>query len=244
MLIDFCLPAKNEVDIIAANARRLFGYLNELRLSCDWRIIILINGSTDNSFNIAASLEEECPRHFRAINYQEGGKSKSLKKYFANSEADILVFMDMDLAVALEDIPALINPVLEDRVDIVIGSRLLPGSKTGRSALRDFSSRSYNLLAQLVLRNNITDLQCGFKAFKKSLFKHLEPYFQDDRWFFDAELITLSLKFNYRLKQIPVDWLENRYFKRVSKVKNSEAWYFIKELFALKKRLKRISAED
>ena len=241
MLIDFCLPSRNEENILSANARRLLGYLSKLNLAYNWRIVIIINGSTDNSFRIATDLEKAYPEHFRAINYEEGGKSKSLKKYFTNSEADILAFMDMDLAVAIEDIPALINPLLENRADIVIGSRLLPGSKTGRSALRDFSSRGYNLLAQLVLRNNITDLQCGFKAFKKSLFKHLEPYFQDDRWFFDAELITLSLKFNYRLKQVPVDWLENRYFERISKVKNSEAWYFVRELFDLKKRLKRIS---
>lgn len=243
MLIDFCLPAKNEEEIILANSRRLFDYLKEQNLGCNWRIVVLINGSADKSFQMAVNLEKDYPEHFRAINYEQGGKSRTLKEYFRTSEADILAFMDIDLAVALEDISALINPLLENRADIVIGSRLMPGAKTGRSALRDFSSRGYNRLAQLVLRNRISDLQCGFKAFKKSLFKKLEPYFQDNRWFFDAELIMLSLKFNYRLKQIPVDWLENRFFERVSKVKNSEAWYFIKELFALKKRLKNIKID-
>lgn len=240
MLIDFCLPAKNEENILSENSRRLFNYLAKLKLDYDWRIVILINGSTDKSFEIAAELEKDNPDYFRAVNYQAGGKSLALKEYFKISEADILVFMDMDLAVSLEDIPALINPLLENQADLVIGSRLLPESKTGRSALREMSSHNYNRLARLVFRNKVSDLQCGFKALKKSLFKHLEPYFQDNRWFFDAELIMLSLKFNYRLKQIPVDWLENRFFARTSKVKNSEAWYFVRELFALKKRLKRI----
>jgi len=240
MLIDFCLPVKDEECILLDNSLRLFKYLNNLNLDCNWRIVILVNGSTDKSFSIAGDLEKDHPHHFRAINYKLGGKSRSLKEYFKISEADILVFMDIDLAVTLNDIPALINPILQDQADIVIGSRLLPSSKTGRSALRELSSHNYNRLARLVMRNNISDLQCGFKAFKKSLFKKLEPYFQDDKWFFDAELIMLSLKFNYRLKQIPVDWLENRFFERTSKVKNSEAWYFVKELFALKKRLKKI----
>lgn len=244
MLIDFCLPAKNEEGILLANAQRLFNYLGKLELKHDWRIVFLINGSTDKSFDIANNLQKNDPRHLLAVNYQIGGKSLALKEYFKISEADILVFMDIDLAVSLEDIPGLINPLLEDQADLVIGSRLLPESKTGRSALREMSSHNYNRLARLVFRNKVSDLQCGFKALKKSLFKRLEPYFQDNRWFFDAELIILSLKFNYRLKQIPVDWLENRFFERTSKVKNSEAWYFVKELFALKKRLKKIKIEN
>jgi len=240
MLVDFCLPAKDEDLILKANALRLFNYLKNQALNYTWRIVILVNGSTDESFNIAANLEKEYPKHFRAINYTLGGKSRALKEYFKISEADILAFMDIDLAVALEDIQDLINPIFENKADLVIGSRLLKESRTGRSPLREFNSHNYNRLSRLLFKNKVTDLQCGFKACTKKLFITISPYLRDDKWFFDAEMIMLSLKFNYRLKEIPVDWEENRFYERISKVRKAEAWYFVKKLFELKKYLKNI----
>ena len=126
--------------------------------------------------------------------------------------------MDIDLAVSLHNIPNLIKPLIQDNFDLVIGSRLLPRSKTARSALRTFSSKTYNLLSRLILGHNLSDLQCGFKAIKTKPFKHLIPYIKDNKWFFDTELIAFADYFGYRIKEIPVAWQENRYQARKSKV--------------------------
>lgn len=240
MLVDFCLPIKDEEIILKANALRLYNFLISWPVNCRWRIVILVNGSTDASFQIAKNLVRDYPAAFKAVNYTRGGKSLALKKYFESSEADILSFMDMDLAIDLKNIPDLINPLINNEADLVIGSRLLPKSQTGRSALRESSSHNFNRLARLLFNNKVTDLQCGFKAFKKNLFSHLQQYFQDDRWFFDAELIFLTLKFKYLLKEIPVNWQDNRFYNRPSKVRKSEAWYFVKKLFEFKKYLEKI----
>lgn len=244
MLVDFCLPAKDEEEILEANALRLYDYLNSLQPNYNWRLVILINGSSDNSYAIAQDLVERYPNSFKALNYEAGGKSRTLKQYFPESEADILAFLDIDLAVAPKDIPNLINPLLANQADLVIGSRFLKTAKTSRSALRELSSHNYNRLARLIFKNKITDLQCGFKAFKKEVFQNLEPYFQDNRWFFDAELIMLALKFGYKIQEIPVSWEENRFFKRLSKVKKGEAWYFVKRLLELKKYLNTLEIKQ
>ncbi len=241
MVIDFCVPVKDEEPILEANALKIYNYLKSQSLNYDWRIIILVNGSKDNSYNIAKLLENKDSSKFKAFNMEKGEKSLALKEYFKNSEADILSFMDADLAVALENIGELINPFLTKDYDLVIGSRLLPTSKIKRSYLREFSSRGYNKISRLLFKNNIHDLQCGFKAFKKSLFDKISPYLRDNKWFFDTELILLAIHFNYRVKEIPVDWEENRYYKRKSKVKKIEAYGFIKKLFQFKKYLKKIA---
>ena len=134
----------------------------------------------------------------------------------------------------------LIDPILKNEADLVIGSRFKKGAITKRPLLDSIRSRGYNFLAHLFLGIKISDLQCGFKALKKDLFNSLKDYLKDDKWFFDTELITLSINFNYRLQEIPVDWMENRFYRRKSQVKKSEPFKFFLKLLQFKKYLNEI----
>ncbi|MFZ4631914.1 MAG: glycosyltransferase [Patescibacteria group bacterium] len=240
MLIDFCLPVKDEEKILEANAIKIYNYLNSQKLDYDWRIVIIVNGSTDDSYQIAQDLESKYGKYFKAINIVNRGKGLALKEYFKDSEADILSFMDIDLAVSLEDLPNLINPIIKNESDLVIGSRLLPDSRINRSNLREFGSRSYNRLSRALFKHNLTDLQCGFKAFKKEVYHSLRHLLRDDKWFFDTEFVLLSRHFGYRVKEIPVDWQESRFFERKSKVRKIEAYHFVKKLIKFKRYIKKI----
>ena len=240
MLVDFCLPVKNEELILSGNCQRIFSYLKDLNPTYNWRLVILINGSNDNSYQIALKFTELYPNNCLAFNYPFSGKSAAIKKYFSDSQADILAFMDADLAVSLLDIPKLINPILKNEADLVIGSRFKKKSLTKRPLLDSIRSRAYNFLAHLFLGIKVSDLQCGFKALKKDLFNSLKNYLKDDKWFFDTELISLSIKFNYRLQEIPVNWMENRFYRRKSQVKKSEPFKFFLKLLKFKKYLNEI----
>ena len=244
MLLDICLPIKDEELILEDNALRLHSYLDSLTLDHDWRIVLIVNGSSDKTYEIAEKLKKTDETHFEVINIVSSGKGLALKTYFKESRADILSFMDSDLSVSLEDIPSLIEPILENEVDIVIGSRLLPGSKTSRSKIRDFTSRQYNKLSDYLFGHGLKDLQCGFKAFKNNVFQDLHFLLRDDKWFFDTEFVILAHYFKYKIKEIPVDWQENRYHERKSKVKNIEAYRFVKKLFEFKRYLKTIENKN
>lgn len=239
MLIEFCLPVKDEEKILEANARRLYDFLISTAWPFDWRIVILINGSQDNSRRIAMSLKEFDIRYFEFKEIVLGGKGRALKNYFTTSWADLLVFMDIDLAVSLECIPLLVKPLLEDSSDLVIGSRLLGDSRINRSAMRSFVSQSYNALSRFLLQHNFSDLQCGFKAIRRELFVRLESYLQDEAWFFDTEIVIWARENNARIQELPVDWQENRYDHRRSKVRVMfDVWSFIINLFNLRFRLR------
>ena len=217
MYIEFCLPVKNEEIILAANAKRLEDFINQLGLT-DWSIVIIVNGSDDSSSQIAASLESLSPEHFKAVTFSEGGKGYALKQYFKMSRADVLVFMDIDLAVSLNNLPNLLDPVVSGSCDLVIGSRLLPESDTSRSFWRSFSSKIYNSLSRIILDHNYSDLQCGFKAMARNKYNLVEPYLLDRKWFYDTELVLVAKKIGLNISEIPVAWQENRYDKRKSKV--------------------------
>lgn len=237
MTIDFCLPVKDEENILALNANRLYNYLLSLNLSYDWKIVVLVNGSSDSSWKIAQDLEFSND-HFQAEFLELGGKGRALKTYFNKSQADILIFMDIDLAVSLNSLPGLIQSITAEPYDLVIGSRLVVGAHTDRSFWRSFTSHCYNFLSRLVLGHKFFDLQCGFKAIKRPLFNKLPSQLMSDSWFFDTELVIFSTFMEAKVKELPVDWQENRYDERKSKIRVvRDAWSFIFNLLLLRYRL-------
>lgn len=217
MFIEFCLPVYNEEKILKNNVLKLLNYCNNQNFGFDWQIIIINNGSTDNSEKICQELSDKYEK-IKLENIKQSGKGRALKTYWQKSKADIIVYMDVDLAVALDNILDLISPIIKENYDLVIGSRLLPDSKIKRSFIRELSSRSYNWLSRIILNHAFSDLLCGFKAIKTDVLKKITPYIKNNKWFFDTELIVFADYFGYRIKEIPVDWHENRYDERKSKV--------------------------
>ena len=238
MKIEFCLPIYNEEKILEPSARRLADFCLEKNYQFAWQIVLLVNGSTDGSYALAEKMAAQEPGLFKAVNFAPAGRGFALKRYYEESRADILVYMDIDLAVSLDNLSALLDPIVGNQADLVIGSRLLPDSKIERSFIRELSSQSYNFLSRMILSHKFSDLQCGFKAVRADVFRKISPYIRDGRWFFDTELIAFCRHFNYRVKEIPVDWSENRWDERKSKVNLlKDSCKFIYNLIKLKIRL-------
>lgn len=219
MFVEICLPVKNEEEILGINLQRVFDFCQKANFQFSWKIVGIINGSTDKTKNIFSDFKNRFPARIDYIDIKTPGRGYALKKYWSESQADILCYLDIDLAVLPDQLPALIQPILNNEADLVVGSRLLKASQIKRSMLREATSRSFNFLSRLFLPNRASDLQCGFKAIRANVFKKIFPYLKNDYWFFDSELVILIQYFSYNFKEIPVDWAESRYKKRISKVK-------------------------
>jgi glycosyltransferase involved in cell wall biosynthesis len=244
MLISFFLPVYNEEKILEQNVIKLLKYCREQNFNFAWRIIITVNGSSDNSFALGKKLASANPGEITALNIVSPGRGNALKKAWLESEADILVYMDIDLAVSLEDINDLLKPLVQGDYDMAIGSRLLPESKISRSFIRELSSQTYNFLSKIILGHNFSDLQCGFKAIKIKAFKKIAPFIKDNKWFFDTELIILAHRFGFKIKEIPVNWEECRWEKRKSKVNLlRDSSKYIADLLKFKVRIAKITRE-
>jgi len=242
MRVEFCLPIYNEEKILADSSRKLYDFLASQNFSFDWQIVIVINGATDSSPVIAQKLSEEYPGKIKYENISNPGRGQALKRYWLQSSADVFVYMDIDLAVSLNDIPRLIQPLLEGPYQIAVGSRLLPESQITRSFIRELSSQTYNFLSRRLFRHQLSDMQCGFKAITKSAFMTIAPYLQDPHWFFDTEMVIISTAAGYQIKEVPVNWQENRYDKRKSKVKLlNDSYKMFKNMLRLRRRLPEIT---
>lgn len=239
MLVEFCIPALNEEMILEENILRLFRFCREQKFNFDWRIMILLNGCSDNSLRIAKKIQKKSAS-IGFFDLKQKGKGKVLKEYGKISDSDIFFYMDIDLAVSPGHIPLFIDFLLKDSYDLVVGSRLLPESNVKRSFLREMSSRGYSFASGLLMKDGIKDRQCGFKAVKTEFFQRIIPFVHDDQWFFDTELLAKMNHEKARIKELPVNWEENRYDQRKSKVKaGKDSMKFLKELIKLKMELSR-----
>jgi SAM-dependent methyltransferase len=117
--------------------------------------------------------------------------------------------MDVDLSTRLDALDPLLELIVTGRADVVFGSRLERGSSVKRSLRRELASRAYNLIARLALGYPVRDAQCGFKAIRRTAAQALIPNIENDKWFFDTELLTLAWRSGMRLKEVPVFWVED-----------------------------------
>ncbi|MDP3837118.1 MAG: glycosyltransferase [bacterium] len=237
MKIDFCVPVFNEGEIFDANAERIWQFLSGEQRDYEWRLVFIVNGSTPSFEKQVNSFVSSKPTGVFSHIIAESGKGRAIKAYFNASSADVLVYMDIDLAVDLGALSRLVGPIINLEADLVFGSRMLPSSSIKRSWLRETSSRAYLEYSRLILKHQYSDLQCGFKAIKASAWQQLAPNIKNDNWFFDTELIYFAQKQGFRLKEIPVNWSENRYSDRHSKINIlSDGWRFLVETLALRRR--------
>ena len=118
--------------------------------------------------------------------------------------------MDVDLSTRLEYFPKMINGMIEGGYSIAIGSRLMKNSKTDRGFIREFTSRSYNVLVKSLFFTKFSDAQCGFKAVTREVVnKIIVPYVEATSWFFDSELLIIGEKLGYKVLDIPIEWIED-----------------------------------
>jgi len=204
--VDVVVPVYNEEAALARSVAILRDFLKD-NLSCRWRIVVADNGSVDGTLAIARELAQQ----YSEVGYvqlEQKGRGRALRKAWLESDADVVSYMDVDLSTKLDAFPELLR-ALEEGYDIAIGSRLMKDSNVKRSLKREVTSRGYNLLIKAMFCSSFSDAQCGFKAVKRDAVQVLVPLIKDQVWFFDTELLLLAGMKGYRIKDVPVEWVED-----------------------------------
>ncbi|MEN8154105.1 MAG: glycosyltransferase [Acidobacteriota bacterium] len=208
LLVDILLPVYNEEHVLEESVSSLRDFLKKNTQNFNWIITIGDNASTDDTFKVGKNLEKKYD-DVRIEHLDQKGRGRMVKYAWKKSEADILTYMDVDLSTDLNAFAPMVDSIAGG-FDISIGSRQFKGANVDRSIKREIISRGYIKVLKFLLGFPYTDAQCGFKAVSKKVVNDLFDFIEDDEWFFDTELLYMAHKEGYKVKEIPVRWIEDR----------------------------------
>lgn len=218
MTFDVTIPVLNEEATLDRQVRILRQFLWEnFPEKGQWRIVIADNGSTDNTRHIAAALGDEFPE-IQLVCVPEKGVGLALKTSWGQSRADMVGYMDLDLATDLRHLTQAYNALATEGYDLVYGTRLHRKSKViGRTLKREITSRVFNLMLRLYLGIRFSDGMCGFKWLRREhLATLMEAGAVSNGWFFSTELLTVAEWKGLKICELPVIWTDDTTSSRVN----------------------------
>jgi glycosyltransferase involved in cell wall biosynthesis len=218
MTFEVTIPVLNEAETLVRQIRILHAFLsNAFPDKSQWRIVIADNGSTDPTPDLAAALGDELPE-VKLIRVPEKGVGLALKTSWSQSKADIVGYMDLDLATDLKHFIQAYNALATEGFDLVYATRLHRQSRVvGRTLKREITSRIFNLLLKIYLRVRFSDGMCGFKWLKREYVKPLmDGGAVSNGWFFSTELLTVAEWKGLRVCELPVKWTDDTSASKVN----------------------------
>jgi dolichyl-phosphate beta-glucosyltransferase len=209
------IPAYNEAKRLPRTLEPILAFIKAK--SWDAEIIVVNDGSTDDTAGVTRGYAEENPEVVLIDNPVNKGKGQSIRDGVMRASRDIIVFADADNSTPIEDAEKLIRAI-EDGADIAIGSRWVDRDLQVHPQpwYRRLNGRLYNLLLRSILGLDYKDTQNGFKAFTRSAAKTIFPLQRIGGWGFDAEVLYLAKKFGFTVREIPVKYT---YYAEGSKIR-------------------------
>lgn len=206
--VSIIIPVYNEEKNIERTLHETINFLNN---NYDYEIIVVNDGSNDNSVEIVKKFLND---RIKLINNDKNhGKGYSVKHGVLESKGKKIVFMDADLAYPPSCIKALLDA--NQSIKVSIGSRSVPGAKVEvRPPLhRRYLAKAFLFLCKLLMDLNYADTQCGIKCFDHEAAKKIFPKQKLSGWSFDVELLFLAKKYNYPVIEVPIHLRKEHSFK-------------------------------
>lgn len=166
----------------------------------DYEVVIVDDGSTDRTAEIAARLAREHP-HVRVISHPRNlGYGTALRTGFTGARKELILYTDGDNQFDIRDVRTLL-PLMREGVDMVVGYRQNRQDKP----LRKFVSRVYNFIIRMIFGLKVRDIDCAFKLFRKSVFDKVE--IRSERFLVDTEILVKAKRAGLTIVETPVTHL-------------------------------------
>ena len=199
MKISILIPTYNEEDHILETLRKV----NKQKIKFDLEIIISDDGSTDQTKNLLNDNKNLFNKLI--INKNNQGKGAALKIGLENCSGEIIIIQDADLEYNPDEFSDLIDPFLKNKADVVYGSRFL-GNKTKRVLY--YKNRIANffltLFVNLLTNLNFTDVETGYKAFRKDILKDI--VLKENSFTFEIEFTMKIAKLKKRIYEVGISY--------------------------------------
>ena len=205
MKLSIIVPVYNEKNTILKILERIAQTPHEKE------IIAIDDYSTDGTREILHELEtsRRVPSLrvlFHAVNQ---GKGAALRTGIAAAGGDIVIVQDADLEYDPSEYDVLIQPIQKGLADVVYGSRFLSGPHRVLFFWHSLGNKVLTLLSNMFTDLNLTDMETGYKAFRRELFARIR--IEENRFGFEPEITAKVAKLRCRLYEVPISYFGRDY---------------------------------
>jgi glycosyltransferase involved in cell wall biosynthesis len=202
------IPAYNEEKRIEPVLRDYGRYFQQ-EYQGKFQLVVVLNGCTDNTLGVVQRVAQDFPSvgwlDFKDPINKGGALIEGLK---LAPMGDLVGYVDADGATPPRAFLDLVRHI--DGYDCVIGSRWLPGAvlHQEQSGKRQFASRVFHFIVQLLFWMNIRDTQCGAKLIRREAIEKIHPSLRIADMAFDINLLYSLKKAGYRILEVPTEWTD------------------------------------
>jgi glycosyltransferase involved in cell wall biosynthesis len=202
MLLSIIIPVYNEELTIGNIIDRVKVTVQQTGLKNE--VIVVDDCSYDKSHEIAR-------KHSTKIYTlkKHMGKGYALRAGFAKAKGDIIVTIDSDGSHRPEELPRLLAPILQDKADLVIGSRYLNQKNVAARKLNAFGVKLFNSFIELLTGIVITDSQSGYRAMKREVLRSQNP--QAEGYEIESEMLVKTTQRKFRIAEVPISFEQRTY---------------------------------
>ncbi|MFZ2025209.1 MAG: glycosyltransferase family 2 protein [Microgenomates group bacterium] len=200
--VSIIIPVYNEVHTIDEILHRV----TEVQLP-DWnkQVIVVDDGSTDGTKKKLVAWEKKVTVVYKQKNE---GKGSAVTIGLTKAKGDYILFQDADLEYDPKDYLVLLAPFENKQVDIVYGSRFL-GPHLSTMFVYAQGNKFVTLVNNILYNANITDLETGFKAFRKEVLSGITV--QSKRFDMEPEITAKVLKKGYQIYEVPISYYGRKF---------------------------------
>jgi len=220
--VSIVVPCYNEEAILPGNLTTIINYMDERSNKYQWEIVIINDGSKDNTGEIADTFSNQ-RSEIRVIHHPVNlNLGHALQTGFRHSKGDIIVVLDVDLSYGVKYIGEMVDKLLDSVADIVIASPYMKGGKvTAVPFFRRVMSKWVNKFMRLAAQDKYYTFTSMVRAYRRSFIQTLNLKTKD--YEISPEIIYKAMILRARIIEIPahLDWTEQNKFagKRTSSIR-------------------------
>ncbi|GIK57595.1 MAG: glycosyl transferase [Chloroflexota bacterium] len=207
MKLSVVIPCYNEIKTIETIIQKV----QMAPLEINRELIIVDDGSSDGTREYLRQLEAEADNVVIIFHEQNRGKGAALRTGFARAQGDFVIVQDADLEYDPAEYNKLLRPMLEDKADVVYGSRFAGGeSHRVLYFWHSLGNKGLTLMSNAFTNLNLTDMEVCYKVFRKSVLDQIE--LKEDRFGFEPEVTAKIAKLkDCRIYEVGISYYGRTY---------------------------------